>query len=96
MIFVSIVPFAPKKLFAFAAAVACLSTASCFADAMYLSTKVVTSNEKGKVRQVQSKRGAAPAVTSAAPLFSVVSHWSADFRDSAFGYETECQTVQGL
>ena len=42
MILVSIQPFAAKKLFALAATVACLSTASCFADAMYLSTKAVS------------------------------------------------------
>ena len=39
MILVSIQPFAAKKIFALAATVACLSTASCFADAMYLSTQ---------------------------------------------------------
>ena len=39
MILISIQPFAPKKLFALGATIACLSTASCFADAMYLSSK---------------------------------------------------------
>ena len=39
MILISIQPFAAKKLFALGATIACLSTASCFADAMYLSSK---------------------------------------------------------
>jgi hypothetical protein len=39
MILISIQPFAPKKLFALGATIACLSTASCFADAMYLSAR---------------------------------------------------------
>ena len=43
MILISIQPFAPKKLFALAATIACLSTASCFADAMYLSARAETS-----------------------------------------------------
>ena len=37
MIFVSIQPFAVKKMFALGATLLCLSTASCFADAMFLS-----------------------------------------------------------
>lgn len=38
MIFISIQPFAKRKLLAFALALLCLSTASCFADALYLSS----------------------------------------------------------
>jgi hypothetical protein len=93
MILVSIQPFAPKKLFALAATVACLSTASCFADAMYLSAKSTTAASK--------TRQAAPAQRSvsnaAAPqAFSFVSHWNAEVRDVTFAYAGECQTLQSL
>lgn len=38
MICISIQPFAFKKMFALGATLLCLSTASCFADAMFLSS----------------------------------------------------------
>lgn len=46
MILISIQPFAAKKLFAVVATIACLSTASCFADAMYLSARFGTATPK--------------------------------------------------
>ncbi|HSH38528.1 MAG TPA: hypothetical protein VK993_07060 [Chthoniobacterales bacterium] len=56
MILISIQPFAAKKLFALGATIACLSTASCFADAMYLSNKSQESeraqNRIGRTEQV--------------------------------------------
>ena len=54
MILISIQPFAPKKLFAVVATIACLSTASCFADAMYLSAKSEVSNRKIQRAQADS------------------------------------------
>jgi hypothetical protein len=46
MILISIQPFAPKKMFALGATLLCLSTASCFADALFLSI-----DSKGQTRQ---------------------------------------------
>ena len=67
MIFISIQPFAPKKLFALAATIACLSTASCFADAMYLSAKAEGSARPARqVRAVEATpaRETVPVVRS--------------------------------
>ncbi len=78
MILISIQPFAPKKLFALVATIACLSTASCFADAMYLSTKA------GAVQQ-ESERGRAIEQSSVSAvrtqsLFSVPTDFVQDLR----------------
>jgi hypothetical protein len=93
MILVSIQPFAPKKLFALAATVACLSTASCFADAMYLSAKPAPATPKA--RQAQPAQRAISNAAATQP-FSIVSHWNAEIRDAAFAYTGECKTVQSL
>ena len=72
MIFISIQPFAPKKLFALAATITCLSTASCFADAMYLSSKSeVSARPARQARAVQTT----PARENVAV---VVSDWGTD------------------
>ena len=69
MILISIQPFAPRKLFALGATIACLSTASCFADAMYLSSKS-QSVERKAMSAESTEQGArsATADTAAAML----------------------------
>ena len=69
MILISIQPFAPKKLFALAATVACLSTASCFADAMYLSGKTQSLEKTTpRVQAVEQASISASAENAAALL----------------------------
>ena len=72
MILISIQPFAPKKLFALAATIACLSTASCFADAMYLSAK-----SEGSARPVRQTR-AVQTTQARADVSVMVSDWDTD------------------
>ena len=72
MIFISIQPFAPKKLFALAATIACLSTASCFADAMYLSAK-----SEGSTRPVRQTR-TVEATQARADASMMLSDWGTD------------------
>ncbi len=62
MILISIQPFAPKKLFALGATIACLSTASCFADAMYLSSK--SQSFERKAPNIEASEQAARSVTA--------------------------------
>ena len=69
MILISIQPFAPKKLFALAATIACLSTASCFADAMYLSNKSPSPAQKARaVQTAPSALADSAAVLATGPL----------------------------
>lgn len=68
MILVSIQPFAPKKLFALAATIACLSTASCFADAMYLSSKSQSPEQNSREVQPRAQGSVSAVADSAAAL----------------------------
>ena len=68
MILVSIQPFAPKKLFALAATIACLSTASCFADAMYLSSKSSAPAQNSREVQPRTEASMSAVADSAAAL----------------------------
>ena len=78
MILISIRPFAPKKLFALVATIACLSTASCFADAMYLSAKV-GSSQRDLSRGQQSEQSSA-SVARPPSFFSVPGDFVQDLR----------------
>ena len=84
MIFISIQPFALKKMFALGATLLCLSTASCFADAMFLSLDA-RAPQTNRVRQVVS-----PSTSPSQPVsFSVANQWVGDLDDIPYGYHTE-------
>ncbi len=68
MILISIQPFAAKKLFALGATIACLSTASCFADAMYLSSKSPAREQNTREVQPRQQPSASALADSAAAL----------------------------
>jgi hypothetical protein len=83
MILISLQPYAVKKLAALALALLCLSTASCFADALYLSTRTLPQQ-----RQAIPARAAA-AVSVGIPVhshmsLSLVGQWTQDFHS---GYQ---------
>ena len=89
MILVSIQPFAPKKLFALGATIACLSTASCFADAMYLSTRADNSARSSREAQSASqlRLNAAKPQTS----FAANTTWQTQISELTFGYQAGFQ-----
>lgn len=75
MITVSIQPFGRRKLAALGVALLCASTASCFADAMYLTSS------QAALRQAQSERASELRLAvQTAPREPQVSRWTANFR----------------
>jgi hypothetical protein len=65
MILISIQPFAFKKLFALGATLLCLSTASCFADALFLSVNSTPYDRQISRVQPALKTAAKPAARPA-------------------------------
>lgn len=90
MILVSIQPFAPKKIFALAAAVICLSTASCFASALLLPVDSTPyDRQMNRIRPVLLAKGANSGHDL--PL-AVVNQWMGDLRDIPYAYHMEWKT----
>ena len=87
MILISIQPFAAKKLCALAATLACLSTASCFADAMYLSVKSAASERQ--MAGVQSVHQASACTTKRQRSRSIVNDSITDLGQSPYGYRAD-------
>lgn len=90
MVLVSIQPFALKKVFALFATVACLSTASCFASALFMSVESTPyDRQMSRIRPVLLD--AANTVPQQLPL-STVNQWMGDLRDIPYGYQQEWKT----
>jgi hypothetical protein len=90
MILISIQPFAFRKLFALAAALVCLSTASCFASAMFLSVDTTPyDRQMSRIRPVLLSE---PAGHVSQLSLSVVNHWMEDLREIPYGYQLEWKT----
>ena len=92
MILISIQPFAAKKLFALAATVACLSTASCFADAMYLSARSDVSVRS--VRQMQRAQTVSDSRARQQATGSEANRWAANSGELTFAYQVEFNTFE--
>ena len=90
MITVSIQPFAARKIFALVATIACLSTASCFADAMYLSVKSTPYDRQ--MSRIQPVLESSATASARQVSLSIVNHWMADLRDIPYGYHMEWKT----
>lgn len=90
MILISIQPFAFKKMFALAATVLCLSTASCFSASMFLSVDSTPyDRQMNRIRPVlASPSGSAGQNVSMA----LVNQWMGDLRDIPYGYQMEWKT----
>ena len=86
MILISIQPFAFKKMFALAATLICLSTASCFATSMFMSVEATPyDRQMSRIRPILlTKTSAAQPVSMA-----IVNHWMEDLRDIPYGYQLE-------
>lgn len=90
MILISIQPFAPKKIFALAAAVVCLSTASCFASAMLLAVESTPyDRQMSPIRPVLISKPASAAQQVSLPI---VNQWMTDLREIPYGYHMEWKT----
>ena len=90
MILVSIQPFAPRKIFALAAAVICLSTASCFASALLLPVDSTPyDRQMSRIRPVLLTKG---ANTSHEVSLALVNEWMGSLRDIPYGYHIEWKT----
>ena len=84
MILISINPFAVRKMFALAATMICLSTASCFASSMFLSVDATPyDRQMSRIRPVLLTKNSASQQVS----MSIVNHWMEDLRDIPYGYQ---------
>ena len=91
MILISIQPFALKKVFAFLATVACLSTASCFAASMFLSVESTPyDRQMTRIRPVLVSAGDLPGSRDLSLM--QVNHWMQDLREIPYGYQMEWKT----
>ena len=89
MIFISLHPFAPKKLFALAATLICLSTASCFASSLLLAVDTTRyDRQMSRIRPVLLGTASASRQVSLA----IVNHWVEDLRDIPYGFHMEWKT----
>lgn len=91
MIFISIQPFALKKVFALGCAVICFATASCFASAIFLPVDSTPyDRQMSRIRPVLiPARDAAPKQQVS---MSIVNHWMGDLREIPYGYHLEWKT----
>jgi hypothetical protein len=90
MILVSIQPFAPKKIFALAAAVICLSTASCFASAIFLSVDATPyDRQMSRIRPILVSRA---SESEGDVSLSLVNQWMGNLREIPYGYHMEWRT----
>ncbi|MDQ6911396.1 MAG: hypothetical protein M3128_00790 [Verrucomicrobiota bacterium] len=90
MILISIQPFAPRKIFALAAAIICLSTASSFASAIFLSVDSTPyDRQMSRIRPVLVSRS---AEAEGDVSLSVVNQWMGDLREIPYGYHIEWRT----
>ncbi len=90
MILVSIHPFAPKKILALAAVVICLSTASCFASAIFLSVDSTPyDRQMSRIRPVLTSRTSEP---DREVSLAVVNQWIGSLREIPYGYHAEWKT----
>ncbi len=90
MILISIQPFAPRKIFALAAAIICLSTASSFASAIFLSVDSTPyDRQMSRIRPILVSRS---AEAEGDVSLSVVNQWIGDLREIPYGYHMEWRT----
>lgn len=84
MILISLQPFALKKMFALAATLVCLSTASCFAASMFLPVDSTPYD-----RQMARIRPVLNTTTESANHVTVsrVNQWMEDLRGIPYGYQ---------
>jgi predicted transglutaminase-like cysteine proteinase len=90
MILVSIQPFAPRKILALAAVVICLSSASCFASAIFLSVDSTPyDRQMSRIRPVLTSRS---TDLEHEISLATVNQWMGNLREIPYEYHTEWKT----
>lgn len=95
MVFISLQPFAVKRVFLLIAAIVCLLTASCFADSVFLTVDSTPyDRQMGRIR---------PALLSLKSnrsehriSLALVNHWIADLRGIPYGFSQEWNTPREM
>jgi predicted transglutaminase-like cysteine proteinase len=91
MVFISLQPFAVKRVSLLIAAIVCLLTASCFADSVFLTVgSTPHDRQMGRIRPVllSLKSNHSEHQTSLA----MVNHWIEDLRGIPYGFSQEWKT----
>ena len=93
MVFISIQPFALKRVSLLIAAIVCLLTASCFADSVFLNVDSTPyDHQMGRIRPVLlSSKGLRGGHQVS---FALVNHWIEDLRGIPYGFSQEWKTPQ--
>jgi len=90
MILISVQPFEIKKVFVLVATVICLSTASCFASAVFLSVQSTPyDRQMNRIRPVLLST---PNTSEQQLSLTLVNRWMGDLRDIPYGYQMEWKT----
>lgn len=91
MVLISIQPFSPKTLFALAATIICLSTASCFASAAFFS--VASTPYDRQMSRISSVLSSATmgGEGDQVPL-ALVNQWMGDLREIPYAYHLQWKT----
>jgi hypothetical protein len=88
MVFISLQPFAVKRVFLLVAAIVCLLTASCFADSVFLTVgSTPSAGQMGRIWPVllSPKSNRSEHQIS----FALVNHWIEDMRGIPYGFSQE-------
>ena len=91
MILISLRPFSLRKLLAFVTVLMCLSTAPCFASALFLPVASTPyDRQMSRIRPVLIS-GQSDGIRARVSL-TLVNHWMEDLRDIPYGYHMEWRT----
>lgn len=89
MVFISIHPFAFRKIFVLAVALLGLATASCFASSLFLPVDSTPyDRQMGRIRPVLTTSSSGDGGLS----LGKVNQWMEDLRDIPYGYQMEWKT----
>jgi predicted transglutaminase-like cysteine proteinase len=90
MIFISLTPFVPRRLFLFFAAATCLSCFSCFAQPVFFAVNSTPyDNQMIRVRAVLQR---AKTTQNSEISLRLVNHWMENLRAIPYGFSTQWKT----
>lgn len=92
MIFVSIHPFAARKIFLFLVGVICLCSVSCFAESVFLNVSSTPYDKQ--MNRIQPVLVAKPGTHKQDLSLALVNHWMQDLRGIPYGYSPEWKTPE--
>ncbi len=90
MVFISLAPFLPKRIFALTIAVLGLSIVSCFADPVLFSVKKTPYDHQ--MARIQPVLNSSASVRSGTLPLSLVNHWIAELRGIPYSFSMEWKT----